>query len=187
MEKIWERVLRIIKLDKTVFTEVEHDESATAEALIIVLVTGFLSAIGQGISSDTGFFGAFIGSFISSILISWILWSLLTLWIGTNVFGGEADLGEMLRVIGYATAPRLLGFFSFIPCVGWIVALAGAILSLVAAFFAIREGLDLDDTKAIATAIIGWVIAFVIQLVITALFAGAALTVGTIFGALTGR
>ncbi len=109
------------------------------------------------------------------------------MWIGTSVFGGDADLGEMLRVIGYATAPRLLGFFSFIPCVGWIVALAGAILSLIAAFFAIREGLDLDDAKAIATAIIGWVIAFVIQLVITALFAGAALTVGTIFGALTGR
>jgi len=187
MEKILQRVLRVIKLDKAVFSEIEHDESATVEALIIVVVTGFLSAIGKGISSDTGFFGAFIGSFLSSILISWILWSLITLWIGTSVFGGEAELGEMLRVIGYATAPRLLGFFSFIPCVGWIVALAGAILSLIAAFLAIREGLDLDDVKAIATAIIGWVIASVIQLVITALFAGVALTVGTIFRMLTGQ
>lgn len=108
-----DRVLRVIKLDQTVFGEVEKDESATAEAFIIVLVTSFLSALGSGFASGR-FFPSFIGTFIMGIL-GWVIWSVITLWVGTKLYNGQADLGEMLRTIGYANAPRLLGFFAWIP------------------------------------------------------------------------
>ncbi len=179
-EKFLDRILRVIKLDATVFAEVEKDESATVEAFIIVLATSFLAALGTGIGSRGRFLGAFLGAFLASVILNWIVWSFITLWIGTNVFHGKADLGEMLRTIGYANAPRFIGFFSFIPLVGWILSLAGAILSLIAAFLAIREALELDTTKTIATVVIGWIIIFIISIILAAIFAGAALTIGAV-------
>lgn len=173
-----ERLLRVAQLDRTVFAEIEHDESLTSEAAIIVVAANFLAALGSGFASPR-FFGAFIGTLISGVLFGWLLWSFLTMWIGTNIFEGDADLGEMLRVIGYASAPRLLGLFGFIPCVGWILSLAGAILSLVAAFFAIQEGLDLDTPKTLATVAIGWVISFVLTLLVGILTGGTMAALGS--------
>ena len=72
--------------------------------------------------------------------------------VGTSLFGGQATLGEMLRVLGFAQAPQLLGI---IPCLGGLV---GAIWALIASFIAIRQGLDLDNTKAFLTALIGFVV-----------------------------
>ena len=80
----------------------------------------------------------------------------MTYFVGTSLFGGEADLGEMLRVIGFAQAPQVLSIFSFIPCVGWLISLAGWVLSIYTGFLAVQEGLDLDTGKTIATVVIGW-------------------------------
>ena len=166
-----ERIIRVIRLDKTVYAEVEHDESLTSEAFIIVVIASFLAALGGAIGSGR-FLGSFLWSLVSGIVLSWGLWAFITQWVGTNVFDGEADLGEMLRVIGYANAPRFLGVLGFIPFIGWIFGLAGLILSLVAAFLAIQEGLDLDTPKTVATVVIGWVIGLVVNLALGALLLG---------------
>jgi hypothetical protein len=58
----------------------------------------------------------------------------------------------MLRVIGFAYAPQILGI---IPCCGWFV---GLIWSLAAVFVAVRQGLDVDNTNAFLTIIVGFVL-----------------------------
>ena len=103
---------------------------------------------------------------IAAGVLNYYVWSYVTLWVGTNLFDGTADAGEMLRVLGYAHTPQLLGLLSFIPCVGWVFSLAGLVLSLIAAVIAIRQGLDFDTGKAVITAIIGWVIITIINVVI---------------------
>jgi hypothetical protein len=80
------------------------------------------------------------------------LWSVVTWFVGTRFFGGVADVGEMLRVIGFAYLPML---FSIIPCVGGFI---GIIWTFAAGFIAIRQGLDLDNTKAFFTVVIGAVV-----------------------------
>lgn len=181
-----QRILRVIRLDETVFAEIERDEAATGEAFIIVLLTSFLSALGAGLDSPR-FFGAFISDFLGGVVLSWLLWSVITLWVGTKIYNGDADLGEMLRCIGYANAPRFIGFLRFIPCVGWVFVLIGWVLSLIAAFFAIREALDLDTTKTIATVIIGWIVSLIVSILFGLVSAGTALTWRAITGAFTGR
>jgi len=181
-----DRIIRVIKLDQTVFAEIEHDESLTSEAFIIVLAASFLAAIGAAIGSGR-FFLSFISSLLSGVILNWIVWSVITLWVGTQIFDGDADLGELLRTIGYANAPRFLGVFQFIPCVGWILALAGWILSLIAGFLAIREALDLDTPQTVATVAIGWVVSFVISLLIGVVAAGTAFTWRAITAPFTGR
>ncbi len=181
-----DRIMRAIRLDWTVFREIAEDPNAMTEAAIIVTVVTFLSAVGTFIGAligelgmGTALLGFFSGWLISGILIGWIGWAVLTYFVGTLLFQGKTDIPEMMRVLGYANAPNLLGIFGFIPCVGWLISLAGAILALIAGVIAVREAMEFDTTKAIVTVVIAWVIAFVISLAIGSLIgAGMVMTSG---------
>jgi hypothetical protein len=171
------RIMRAIRLDWTVFREIAVDPKALTEAAIIVVVVSLLSAIGSFIAAliaDRGagmaFGSLFFELLISGILIGWLGWAVLTYFVGTRFFQGKTDIPEMLRVLGYASAPKLLGFLSFIPCVGWLFALAGFILSLIAGVLAVREAMEFDTGKAILTVVISWIVVFAISLVIGAVF-----------------
>ena len=147
-----DRVVRVFKLDTKVFEEIEHDPNATIQAAIIVTIVALLSAFGSAFGAIIGDRST-IGSFFSSLVwafLGWLLWSAVTYFVGTSVFKGRATLDEMLRVIGFSYAPQML---AIIPCFGGIV---GWLWSLLAGFLAIRQGLDLDDTNACLTIIIGF-------------------------------
>lgn len=158
-----DRILGVFKLDAQTFEKIEHDTSATGQAALVVAAAAVASTIGSSFGGEFSgllLIGSLIGPFIG-----WGIWSALTLAIGTNLFEGKADMGEMLRVIGFAYAPQML---SIIPCVG---ALIGGIWSLVAAFIAVRQGLDLDNVKTAITVGIGFVV-YIVLMTIFAIFAG---------------
>jgi hypothetical protein len=166
-----DRVLRILRLDFAVFKEIESDPQATTEAAIIVVVTTLLSALGPAVFADN-----VVTSFISSVvsgIVGWVVWSVVTYFIGMSVFGGKGTLEGMLRVIGYASAPNILGVFGVIPCLGWIAAFAGWLLALVAGILAVSEGLDLSLGAAIGVVVIGWIAMVIVRAVIGIMFGGA--------------
>jgi hypothetical protein len=174
-----QRIMGVFMLNANIFEEIEHDTSATGQAAIVVTIVALLSAIGSGISTtlnpEAG--GGFIGSFIVAVVatyIGWVLWSGVTYLVGTMLFEGRADMGEMLRVIGFAFAPQVLGI---IPCIGPII---GLIWSLLAGFVAVRQGLDLTTGKAIATILIGFIIYVVILCGLLAVFGGLGAAIGSI-------
>jgi hypothetical protein len=149
---MFNRIMGVFKLDVNTFEAIEHDESATTQAAIIVAIVAVLSGIGSGIGASMGN-GNFLTSFLLTLVwafIGWFLWSAVSYFVGTSLFGGKGTLNGMLRVIGFAQAPQLLGI---IPCIGGII---GAVWALIAGFIAIRQGLDLDNTKAFFTALIGF-------------------------------
>ena len=175
-----DRIIRIIKLDFTAFKEIESDPKATTEAAIVVAVASVLSAIGAAAGSQKPVM-AFLGGVISGV-VGWIVWSYVSHFVGGVLYKSQGTFENMLRVIGYASAPQLLGIFNIIPCVGWIAALAGGILALIASVMAIREGLDLDTGKAIIVALVGFLALLLVSIVVGAIFGvGAAIT-----GAITG-
>ncbi len=147
-----ERIIGVFKLDVATFESVEHDESATGQAALIVLAVGILGGLGSLAAASfvggSAGGGGFLGSVLSTF-VSWFIWSALTYFIGTRLFGGEATLGEMLRVIGFAYAPQVLGI---IPCLGGLV---GFFWSLAAAFIGIRQGLDVSNGKTALTILVG--------------------------------
>jgi hypothetical protein len=145
------RIIGVFMLDVKTFEEIEHNTSLTLPGAIIVLVVSLVSGVGNGLFNGfihRSFLSGFIGSLIG-VLLGWLLWSAVTWFIGTRFFKGEADLGQMLRVIGFAYAPMIL---SIIPCVGGLI---GIIWAIAAGFIAIRQGLDLDDMKAFFTVVVG--------------------------------
>jgi hypothetical protein len=185
-----DRIMRVIKLDKSVYAEVETDQMATSQAAIVVAVVAVLSAIGSGIGTlvsarGEGFILAFLVAILSAFL-GWLVWAAVTYFVGTSLFQGEATMGEMLRVIGFAQAPLMLNILSFIPCLGPIISLAAWLFSLYTGFLAIKEGLDLDTNKTIATVVIGWIVAFIVNLAIGMIFGGGVAILGALTGMLRG-
>lgn len=172
-----DRIIGVFRLNVSTFEEIEHDQAATGQAFFVVLLVAIIAGIGSGFGAGIGdgsFFGAFLGTLISAI-VGWLLWAVVSWFVGTRFFGGQADVGEMLRVIGFAQAPQVLGI---IPCIGVLV---GWIWSLIAGFIAIRQGLDLDNTRAFLTIVIGFIFVIVVYAVIGLLFGG----VSAILGGLT--
>jgi hypothetical protein len=180
----------VLKLDVPTFEAIENDPSATTQAAIIVAVVGVLSAIGAAIGATAANsalsslqsqlgsefqipldiptlsplaagLNALVGAFVA-----WLLWSFLTYFIGTRLFDGEADLNEMLRVVGYGQVPRLLSIFAFIPCIGAILGFVGWVWALVATFIGIRQGLDIDNGKTFLTVAISFVVVILVNFLI---------------------
>jgi hypothetical protein len=171
--------MRAIRLDASVFREIAEDKNAMTEAAIIVVIVAILSSIGSAIGSDS-FFVTLIVTLLLAILVNWLLWAVLTYFVGVYVFQGKSDIPEMMRVLGYANAPNLLGLFAFIPCVGWIISLAGAILAFIAGFMAVREAMEFDTSKAILTVLISWVISFAISIGVGIVIGGGMAAVSTL-------
>ncbi len=176
-----DRILRAIRLDSSVYREIAKDPNAMTEAAIIVVIVAVLSAFGSAIGSGSFFLTLFV-TLLSAIFIGWILWAILTYFVGTALFKGKTDISEMMRVLGYANAPNLLSVFGFIPCVGWIIAILGGILAFIAGFLAVREAMEFDTGSAIVTVVISWVIAFAINFGIRALVVGGAAATSGLFG-----
>jgi len=188
---MFNRVVRAAMLDVELYEEVEADSSLTQEALMVVVLVSIASGIGSFLVSLIG--GGGIGAAVISLIIAvvmgvlgYYIWAYITYWVGTKVFDGTADVGELLRTLGYASGPRALGVLAFIPCLGALVGLAGAIWALVTGVVAVRQALDFDTTKAILTVIVGWVIVFVITLVVAAVLGVGAAGLGAGLGALKG-
>lgn len=181
------RVIRAAKLDVNFYNEAEADTSLNQEALIVVILVSIAGGIGAFlggvIGGNIGF--AFLGLILAVVIgiVNYYIWAYVTYFVGTNLFGGTANPGELLRVLGYASGPRVLSILSFIPCVGALVALAGGIWSLVAGVIAIREALDFDTSKAVITVIIGWIIIMVITFVISAVLGVGVAGLGALGGA----
>jgi hypothetical protein len=156
MNSFADRLIRAARLDVSLYEEVERDESATRQALAVVV----LSAVAAGIGTHGGLFGLVAGVIAS--LVGWYIWSALTYWIGTRLLpepSTEASLGQLLRTIGFAQSPGLLRVLGVIPGLDMIVALVAAIWMLVAAVVAIRQALDYQSTgRAVMVVIVGWVV-----------------------------
>lgn len=189
---MFERIMGVFRLDKKTFEAIEADTTATSQAAIIVALVGVLAAIGAAIGAAMANrilsttlpdlqaqlggslpfnvptlspIGAFLNALVGAF-VAWIVWSALTYFIGTRVFKGQSNFNEMLRMIGFAQAPRLLSVFAFIPCIGGLLSFAGWIWSLVASYIAVREGLDIDNGKTILTVVISFLVAFLVNLLI---------------------
>ncbi|MFL5541758.1 MAG: Yip1 family protein [Longimicrobiaceae bacterium] len=172
-----QRMIGAAMLDASVYEEVEADRNATGQAAAVVAIVAICGAIGNYSHGGKGIIGGIVAAFIG-----WLLWSGLTYLIGTKLFGGTADMGEMLRTLGFAQSPGVLGILAFIPILGWLVAFVVWIWCLVTAVVAIRQALDFDTGKAVATAVIAGIVVFVVTAAIMAFFIGTAMVVGAATG-----
>jgi len=150
-----QNAIRAARLDLDFYNTIENDESFTGQAGLIVVITSLITGLGTAFAVK-GFIWPLIVATIGGI-VAWFVWSFLTAWIGTTLFDGQTDVGEMLRVLGFAQAPLVL---AIIP---WFGLAVGSIWALIASVVAVREGQDFTTGKAIGTVGIGWIAYLVIR------------------------
>ena len=164
------RIIRAAMLDSNLYEEVEADKSAQGQAMAIVVLASI--AAGIGLYKTGGFNGIITGTMAS--LISWYVWAYLTYFIGTKFFPEpqtEADLGELLRTIGFASSPGLLRVFYFIPGVGMLIYSISSLWMLVAMIIAVRQALDYNSTlRAIGVCVIGYIFQIFVLVLILSIF-----------------
>ena len=172
MNNYWDRVLRAMKLDVTLYEEVEADKGAMNQAMGTVILASF--AAGIGAVGSIGIAGLLTGTLTA--LFAWFAWSYVTYLIGTKLMPEEkteADLGELLRAIGFSSAPGLIRVLGIIPGLTEIVFLLSGIWMLIAMIIAVRQALDYESTaRAIGVCLIGWIVQGIIYGIIIVIFQG---------------
>lgn len=177
-----DRMIGAARLNPRVFEEVEADASATGQAAIVVIIVALCGGIGSAIGLlifDAGTLldvpGGPIGVIVARVitaLIAWAAWALVTYIVGTAIFEGTADWGQLLRALGFAQTPGILNIVSFIPCLGALVSALAGLWVLVASLIGVRQALDFSTSKAVLTVLIGWIIYFVLNIFVTTGSAG---------------
>ncbi len=165
------RLLGAAALDASVYEEVEADKGATTQALVVVLLSSLAAGLGwQELGHNSP---ASVAVFSTIALIAWVGWAFVTYEIGVRILPGpqtQSDLGELLRTIGFATAPGMLRILALLPGARDVVFAITAVWMLFAMIVAVRQALDYEGTgRAIAVCALGWVLsiafAFVLGLV----------------------
>ena len=165
MASLGERMVGAMKADVKTFQEIEADPAAIGQAVTVIVIAGVASLIGNVFRS--GVFGGMMALILS--LISYALWSLLVVLIGTKLMpepSTKADFNEAFRVIGFTAAPGVFNLLAIIPFLGPLISLVIAIWTLIIGVIAVREVLDYSNT---ARAIIVCLIAMVVVWVVTVL------------------
>ncbi len=158
MTNFTERMIRAAKLDVNLYEEVESDTTAMGQAMGVVVLSSLAAGIG---SMTTGgpanFFLAAIGA-----LIGWCIWAFLTHWIGTKLLPEaqtKADYGQLLRTIGFSSAPGMLRVLGIIPGFTSIIFAVTGFWMLAAMIIAVRQALDYQSTlRAVGVCLAGWLI-----------------------------
>src|SRR5215831_3969489 len=142
-----QRIIGALALDPAIYEEVEADTSATGQALGIVVLSSVAAGIGsRGLGGTTVSAIVFIG--IVSLL-AWAAWAVLMFEIGARLLpeaDTHSDVGELLRTIGFASAPGLLRVLGVMSAATIPVFAITAIWMLAAMIVAVRQALDFQST-----------------------------------------
>ena len=158
MATLAERMVGAARLDAGTYEEVEADTGATGQAALVVVISSICLAIGARLGAGP------VGLVLMSVfrLIGWYVWALVAFLVGTRLLPGsktEADVGQLLRTLGFASTPGVLAIFGVIPGLGPVVNLVVGIWMLVAMVIAVRQALDYESTgRAVGVVVIGFVI-----------------------------
>lgn len=172
MQSFTQRMIGAAKLHPPTYEEVEHDGSATGQAALVVVLAALAAGIGA-----MGAMGGSIGFLLLNAvaaLLGWLIWAALIWAIGTKLLPEaqtEADIGQLLRTLGFAATPGLLRVFGIIPVLGSIIWVVASLWMLATTVIAVRQALDYTSTlRAVGVCAIGWLA----QLLIMALIGGVA-------------
>ena len=156
------RVAGAALLNPATYEEVEADRSATLQAMAVVMLSSL--AAGVGGLGPAGARPAALAGISLLAFAAWAVWALVTFEIGTRILPAprtQADFGQLLRTIGFASAPGILRVAGVIPGTTGVVFVVTAIWMLMAMILAVRQALDYTSTaRAFAVCVFGWALAF---------------------------
>ena len=81
MTHLKDRMIRAAKLDVDLYEEVEADQGALGQAMVVVVLSSVAAGIGR--FGQGGLGGMLIGMIVA--IVGWYIWAYLTYFIGTKL------------------------------------------------------------------------------------------------------
>jgi hypothetical protein len=157
MSSFVDRVVGAARLDARVYEEVEADTGATGQAMAVVVAAALAAGVGSLRDGGVGAVAAVVAG-----LVGWFAWAFVTWLVGTKLLPEpttSADVGQLLRTIGFSASPGLLAVFGIVPILGGLVRFVAWVWQLVAMVVAVRQALDYTSTgRAVLVCVIGWIL-----------------------------
>lgn len=159
--------------------DVARDAAADPETILkslgvvllsaIVLSLGLLNVVEEGITQPDLSWSV-VGSrlidvwlVLITMLLGWVLWSLVVYLLGSKFLGGKAVYHQVLRVIGLCYGPGVLFILVQVPNVSFIATPLAGLWVLVAAVVGVKEVQETDWVAAVLSTLLGWALFFVIM------------------------
>ena len=160
------RIFRAIKIDLDLYEEVEADKKATVQAGVVVVLSSLAAGVG---AVHLGASNLLVAPVLS--LLSWYVWAYLIYFVGVKIFPDpqtKSSHGELLRTIGFSSAPGIIRIFGFTPTLMTVTYIGSAFWMLACMVVAVRAALDYKSMwKALGVVIVAWLIqAFALFLIL---------------------
>ncbi len=189
-----ERIKNILLTPKTEW-DVINGETATPQSLLIsyVLPLAVVAAVGSLLKGLL--FGGIIGMkfFIVTGLIAFIA-SIISYYITVIIvdmlapsFASEKNMGKSAQLVAYSGTPSYIGgLLSFIPVIGWLVALAAWAYGVYLMYLGIGPLKKTPEDKKVVYMVVAFLIMIVLYFILVAilgaiLFAAMGMTAGGLF------
>jgi mono/diheme cytochrome c family protein len=163
------RIAGAAALDPGTYEDVEADETATSQAVVVIVLASLAAGYGaSGWNPQVGTVLIRWGVAATLALLAWIAWALLTFEIGARLLPEaqtRTDVGELLRTIGFSAAPGLFLVLGALPGYTTAVFAITSVWMLAAMVIALRQALDYKGVgRALAVCSLGWLLtlAFII-------------------------
>ena len=168
MNNFFNRVFRAIKIDVDLYEEVERDKSATFQAGLVVVLSSRAAGVG---ALQLGASNFLIAPVLS--LISWYVWAYIIYFVGVKLFpdkNTKSDHGELLRTIGFSSAPGLIRIFGITPDLMTVTFIGSAFWMLACMVVGVRAALDYTSLwRALGVVIVSWIFQAILLLIILTL------------------
>ena len=163
------RLYRAIKIDIELYEEVEKDKSATIQAGFVVVLSSLAAGVGALQLGATNFIVAPLLS-----LLSWYVWAYIIYFVGVKLFGDkttQSNHGELLRTIGFSSAPGLIRVFGVTPDLMTVTFIGSAFWMLACMVVAVKSALDYQSLwKALGVVIVAWLFQALFLLFVMVIF-----------------
>ena len=171
MGKFFNRIYRAIKIDIDLYEEVEKDKKATLQAAAVVVLASLAAGVG---SIHLGVSNFLLAPLLS--LLSWYVWAYIIYFIGVKLFPEKntvSDHGELLRTIGFSSAPGIIRVFGVTPDLMAVTFIGSAFWMLACMVVAVKSALDYKSLwRAFGVVILAWFFQALVLLFILILFRG---------------
>jgi hypothetical protein len=159
MTQFFRRLIGALVLDAGAYEDIEADWHASMQSVIVVAavcVAGGIAGMGLGLGAAAFVSGAVIA------LGAWLVWAAVIVALGTSVLAEpqtKTDIPQLLRVLGYASAPGLFVVLAAMRAAAPFVMLMVAVWMTAAAVLAVRQALDYRSTaRAIGVCVLSLLI-----------------------------
>jgi hypothetical protein len=158
-------LLRLAKLDLTVFDDVKDDVSATVPTLAVAVVASFLSGLGSWLwwtfedlpdSGQVLIKSTILGSILQ--LGVWFLWVYIAAMILSRGLGVAADLNRIIRTMALAFAPMAIAVLMLIAFLAIPFGVIAVGATFLLSYAALQSATDAQPQKVMLANLVGFIV-----------------------------